>query len=214
MASHPSLWKFIPVMEVAGWTARQQNYVTWSGGQESAATPSRFGFFLSLGWICVLGLSMKHEYKFPSSMMDLLCTAKTHSAGFAFTNVVWRWIRNVQHLVEKMEMQLMKNIENGGLSLFSTLHLSNMMSWVAYWFSCFFVVVIALLIAFYPLPLQIIWENQKVGDYGNDCLISVDGTDCAIPYQQVEPKAWYTKKFNAGGLQYEIGVCILTGWIV
>jgi len=62
--------------------------------------------------------------------------------------------------------------------------------------------------------LQIVWENRKVGDQGNDCLISVDGTDVPIPYQQVEPKAWYTQKFNACGLRYEIGVCILTGWIV
>ena len=49
---------------------------------------------------------------------------------------------------------------------------------------------------------------------GNDCLISVDGTDCPIPYQQAVPEAWYTKKFNGHGLRYEIGVCIITGYIV
>lgn len=51
-------------------------------------------------------------------------------------------------------------------------------------------------------------------DKGNDGLISVDGTDVGIPYQQTVPKAWYTKKFNGYGLRYEIGVCIMTGRIV
>ena len=27
---------------------------------------------------------------------------------------------------------------------------------------------------------QIVWENRKGGDIGNDCLVSVDGTDCSI----------------------------------
>jgi len=31
--------------------------------------------------------------------------------------------------------------------------------------------------------LQIVWENRKKGDKGNDCLVSVDGTDCHIPRQ-------------------------------
>ena len=37
-----------------------------------------------------------------------------------------------------------------------------------------------------------------------------------IRYQQGKtiPEAWYTQKFNAHGLRYEIGVCILTGWII
>lgn len=73
------------------------------------------------------------------------------------------------------------------------------------------------LIACFGLSLlQIIWENRKVGDEGNDCLTSVDATDVPIPYQTSGsiPEAWYTKKFNASGLRYEIGVCILTGWIV
>ena len=61
---------------------------------------------------------------------------------------------------------------------------------------------------------QICWEKRKDGDIGNDCLISVDGTDCPIPYQQTVPEAWYTKKFNGHGLRYEIGVCIITGYIV
>lgn len=44
--------------------------------------------------------------------------------------------------------------------------------------------------------------------------MSVDGTDCRIPYQQKAPEAWYTQKFNGHGMRFEIGVCILTGWIV
>ena len=66
----------------------------------------------------------------------------------------------------------------------------------------------------YLLRSQIVWENRKHGDVGNDCLVSVDGTDCAIPYQQAAPEAWYTQKFNGHGVRYEIAICILTGWIV
>jgi hypothetical protein len=65
------------------------------------------------------------------------------------------------------------------------------------------------------LSCQIVWENRKKGDVGNDCLISVDGTDVEIPYQDHGcPEAWFTKKFCGHGLRYEIGICILTGWIV
>ena len=61
---------------------------------------------------------------------------------------------------------------------------------------------------------QIIWENRKIGDVGNDCLVSVDATDCEIPRQSAAPEAFYTHKHNGPGLRYEIALCILTGDIV
>ena len=61
---------------------------------------------------------------------------------------------------------------------------------------------------------QINWENRKQGDIGNDCLTSVDGTDCLIPRVKGQGKAFHSHKFDGPGLRYEIAVCILTGWIV
>lgn len=62
--------------------------------------------------------------------------------------------------------------------------------------------------------MQIIWENRKKGDKGNDCLTSVDGTDCMILRQNACPKAWHSHKFKGPGVRYEIALCILTGDIV
>ena len=62
--------------------------------------------------------------------------------------------------------------------------------------------------------LQINWEKRKKGDRQNDCLVSVDGTDCKIPLQITNPKAFYSHKFKGSGLRYEVGVCIMTGHIV
>ena len=57
-------------------------------------------------------------------------------------------------------------------------------------------------------------KNRFHDDHLNGCLMSVDGTDFRIQQWQPWSKGWYSKKFNAPGLQYKIGVCILTGWIV
>ena len=48
-------------------------------------------------------------------------------------------------------------------------------------------------------------------DIGNDCLISVDGTDFRVPERG---KQWYSHKFKKSGVRYEIGLCIRTGVIV
>ena len=42
----------------------------------------------------------------------------------------------------------------------------------------------------------------------------MDGTDFRIPQITPWSKSWYSHKFNAPGLRYEIGVCIHTGAIV
>lgn len=58
------------------------------------------------------------------------------------------------------------------------------------------------------------WENRFQNDASNDCLVSVDGTD--FRFHQKEPfwKGWYSHKFKAPALRYEVAVCIKTGHIV
>ncbi|GAX24473.1 hypothetical protein FisN_2Hu038 [Fistulifera solaris] len=57
----------------------------------------------------------------------------------------------------------------------------------------------------------IIWENRFKMDKGNDCLISVDGTDFLIPEHG---RAFYSHKFKKSAFRYEVALCILTGDIV
>ena len=56
---------------------------------------------------------------------------------------------------------------------------------------------------------QIKFENRKRGDIGNDCLLSVDGTDFRIAMGYV--KSFWSYKFKKSGLRYEVGLCIRTG---
>ena len=59
--------------------------------------------------------------------------------------------------------------------------------------------------------LQIKFSNRYAEDEGNDCLVSVDGTDFCIPELG---KIFYSFKFRKSGLRYEVAICIKTGWIV
>ena len=45
-------------------------------------------------------------------------------------------------------------------------------------------------------------------DKGNDCLISVDGTDFQVPENG---RTFHSHKFKKSGVRYELRVCILTG---
>lgn len=60
----------------------------------------------------------------------------------------------------------------------------------------------------------IMWENRLIGDIGNECLVSVDGTDFKMYEWGDFWSGWYSHKFKAPGLRYEVGVCIRTGHIV
>ena len=53
--------------------------------------------------------------------------------------------------------------------------------------------------------------NHFINDKGNDCLISVDGTDFQIPEHG---QTLYSHKFKKSGLHCEVALCILTGSIV
>ena len=59
--------------------------------------------------------------------------------------------------------------------------------------------------------MQIKWDDRKKGDVGNDCLVSVDGTDFRIQHCG---RRFYSFKFNASALRYEVALCILTGELV
>lgn len=63
---------------------------------------------------------------------------------------------------------------------------------------------------------QIRFDKRFQGDLGNDCVLSVDGTDFRIQQPKIWSKGWFSHKFNGPGLRYEVGVSILNGdicWI-
>jgi len=49
---------------------------------------------------------------------------------------------------------------------------------------------------------------------GQTIFITVDGTDFWVPEPKPFNPDYYSHKFNHAGLRYEIGICIVTGWIV
>lgn len=49
---------------------------------------------------------------------------------------------------------------------------------------------------------------------GQNCLVSLDGTDFRIYEQSPFSPKWYSHKFKGPGIRYEIGLCIHTGHIV
>ena len=51
-----------------------------------------------------------------------------------------------------------------------------------------------------------------MGDLGNDALVTIDGTDMKV--HKGFDKKIFSHKFCSGGLRYEVGVCIVTGYIV
>ena len=52
-------------------------------------------------------------------------------------------------------------------------------------------------------------------DNGSICKVTVDGVDCLINEPSPLSGKWSSHKFGKhGGLRYEIGICIQTGWIV
>jgi hypothetical protein len=70
-----------------------------------------------------------------------------------------------------------------------------------------------------PFFSKVRWENRKNNDNGSESKVTVDGVDFRIREPQYTVgtegyRIWYSHKFNAAGLRYEIGVCIQTGDIV
>jgi hypothetical protein len=53
-----------------------------------------------------------------------------------------------------------------------------------------------------------------MNDKGNRCKVSIDGTDCPINEPQPFNPKYFSHKFHGPGVKYEVGICIITGWIV
>jgi len=73
--------------------------------------------------------------------------------------------------------------------------------------------ILILFVVVFLLLKQIIWENRYANDIGNDCLVSVDGTDFPLAWGSNDTRL-YSHKFRRPGLRYEIALCLLTGDIV
>ena len=58
------------------------------------------------------------------------------------------------------------------------------------------------------------WESRYVGDIGNLARVSVDGTDKPIEDPDPFDPELFSFKINSSGVRYEIGLCIMTGFIV
>ena len=56
---------------------------------------------------------------------------------------------------------------------------------------------------------QILWENRKRGDTGNDCLLSDDGTDIELAMSYM--KELWSYKHQHSSLRCEVALCIKTG---
>ena len=58
-------------------------------------------------------------------------------------------------------------------------------------------------------------KNRFKGDVGQQCLLIIDGTDYRIqepwPFVKDKNKNWYSHKFKAAAVRYEIGICLKTG---
>lgn len=64
------------------------------------------------------------------------------------------------------------------------------------------------------LPEQVKWENRLKSSEHLKMRVSLDGTDCKIREPQPFNKKWYSHKFKAPGIRYEIGISIIEGDIV
>jgi hypothetical protein len=60
----------------------------------------------------------------------------------------------------------------------------------------------------------ILFDNRFLGDVGNLCLVSVDGTDFRIFNIKPFWTGWFSHKFKGPGLRYEVALNIMTGDIV
>ena len=60
----------------------------------------------------------------------------------------------------------------------------------------------------------ILWENHHINDIHNDAMMSVGGTDIAVPQFKPFWKGWYSHKLNGPGARWEVGLSIQSRHIV
>lgn len=61
--------------------------------------------------------------------------------------------------------------------------------------------------------MKVKWENRLINSNGN-MHVTLDGTDCRIQEPQPFNVKWFSHKFKAAGVRYEIGISIVEGDIV
>lgn len=63
--------------------------------------------------------------------------------------------------------------------------------------------------------MKIVWEDRYQGAVnGQSCYCSPDGVDFKINEPKPFSKAWFSHKFRAAGLRYEVALNIRTGYMV
>ena len=63
--------------------------------------------------------------------------------------------------------------------------------------------------------LQTKWENRFDDRMvGQCCFISLDNMDFHIQEPSTFDPMWYSHRFEGPGVQYKVGICLQTGWIV
>lgn len=63
--------------------------------------------------------------------------------------------------------------------------------------------------------IKVNWNKRKDNSQpGQSCFVSLDGVDFPINEPTPFSSKWFSHKFKATGLRYEVGVCIHTGKIV
>lgn len=84
-------------------------------------------------------------------------------------------------------------------------------------FCCFLLSHFLAQLIFEPIPIipQIIWENRYIGAVrGQTCYVSLDGVDFKILEPIPFETKWFSHKFRAAGLRYEVGLNIRSGDMV
>lgn len=65
------------------------------------------------------------------------------------------------------------------------------------------------------LFIKVNWNKRKDNSApGQSCFVSLDGVDFPINEPTPFSSKWYSHKFKAAGLRYEVGLCMRTGEIV
>lgn len=61
---------------------------------------------------------------------------------------------------------------------------------------------------------QVKWENRLKNASNKKIRVSLDGVDCRIREPQPFNKKWFSHKFKAAGIRYEIGISVVGGELV
>jgi len=77
----------------------------------------------------------------------------------------------------------------------------------------FSIILFKFLLPTFAVALQVKWENRNIDYVGGLCRVVVDGTDFRVQEPTPLDPSFYSHKFKAAGLRYEVATAISTGWI-